>query len=163
MNAFVADKYNYDKVHHGCHSGHFYLSVQSVIQNSSLRWPSNLQGEECNKPGKMADKQNKPGMMAEHAANQARWQKTRNYGCWDINHWSTYNIHKPMDCMQSTLLGEKFSFSLTPFEFLQILHEKRITISTIECPASTVNVYDSLTQWVIDDILQTQKEFIFPP
>ena len=79
--------------------------------------------------------------------------------------------HPQINGLQSTLLGQNFSFSPMPFEFVQILHEKGnhwITISTIGCPASTVNVYDSLhgtlsmhNQGVIADILQTQKEFIF--
>ena len=71
---------------------------------------------------------------------------------------------------QSVVLSEKFAFVPQPDEFIQILNLNNnhwIVISTIGCPAATVNVYDSLhctlpsrAQRVVADILQCQSTHI---
>ena len=68
---------------------------------------------------------------------------------------------------QSVVLSEKFAFVPQPDEFIQILNCHWIVISTIGCPAATVNVYDSLhctlpsrAQRVVADILQCQSTHI---
>ena len=78
--------------------------------------------------------------------------------------------HPHINGLQNVLLGQKFAFTPQAEEFVQILHENEnhwITVSTIGCPPSTINVYDSLhgtvsmhTQRVVADILQSQKAAI---
>ena len=72
--------------------------------------------------------------------------------------------------LQSVLLGQNFGFSPQTSEFVQILHQNEnhwITVSTIGCTPSTVNVYDNLhghvsmhTKRIIADILQSPKSSI---
>ena len=55
--------------------------------------------------------------------------------------------HPHINGLQNVLLGQKFAFNPQAEEFVQILHENEnhwITVSTIGCPPSTINVYDSL-------------------
>ena len=71
---------------------------------------------------------------------------------------------------QLVVLSEKFAFVPQPDEFIQILNLNNnhwILISTIGCPAATVNVYDSLhgtlpsrAQRLVADILQCQSTHI---
>ena len=71
-----------------------------------------------------------------------------------------------MSGLQSVLLAKKMALVPQPDEFLQVLNVNKnhwILISTIGCPPSTVNVYDSLhgrlssqAQRVVADLIQSQ-------
>ena len=156
---------------------------------------SGKMAETCSKPGRTAEECSKPGKMAEECKLDKMAEVCTKSGAMNVDilttdHHQNLNStmwlddtlinlgqnmllkqHPQINGLQSTLLGQNFGFSPMPFEFVQILHENEnhwITISTIGCPASEVNIYDSLhgtlsmhNQRVIADILQTQKEFIF--
>ena len=79
--------------------------------------------------------------------------------------------HPHINGVQSVLLSQTFAFSPQRKVFVQILHEHSnhwITVSTIGCSLSTINVYDGLhgtvsmhTQRIIADIImQSQSESI---
>ena len=72
--------------------------------------------------------------------------------------------------LQSVLLAEKLALIPQPDEFLQLLNDHNnhwILISTIGCPPTTVNVYDSLhgtlspkAQRVVADLIQSQVAYV---
>ncbi len=72
--------------------------------------------------------------------------------------------------LQPPSLGEQFGIEPQPFEFVQVLNDHGnhwITVSTIGCEASSINVFDSLhgklsphTERLVADILQSQDRAI---
>ena len=65
---------------------------------------------------------------------------------------SQYLLHSQYGIcgLQATTLGNHLTFDIMKKDFVQILHNREVTISTLGLPSGHVNIYDSLYQTCTD-------------